>query len=82
MFLWTQSPMLVSLPMSEQQPVQCVLFNAPVASFCYLLPDGSVSAEIIMFEGLTCVYKSNVDLFFYVIGSSNENEVRCMCVCC
>ena len=32
-----------------------------------------------MFEGLTCVYKSNVDLFFYVIGSSHENEVRhCM----
>ena len=32
-------------------------------------------AEIIMFEGLTCVYRSNVDLFFYVIGNSNENEV-------
>ena len=28
-----------------------------------------------MFEGLTCVYRSNVDLFFYVIGSSAENEV-------
>ena len=28
-----------------------------------------------MFEGLTCVYKSNVDLFFYVIGSAQENEV-------
>ncbi|KAJ8307085.1 hypothetical protein KUTeg_015169 [Tegillarca granosa] len=34
------------------------------------------NSEIIMFEGLTCVYKSNVDLFFYVIGSSQENEVR------
>lgn len=33
------------------------------------------SAEIIMFEGLTCVYKSNVDLYFYVVGSSQENEV-------
>lgn len=33
------------------------------------------AAEIIMFEGLTCVYKSNVDLFFYVVGSSQENEV-------
>lgn len=33
------------------------------------------NAEIIMLEGLTCVYKSNVDLFFYVMGSSNENEV-------
>ena len=34
------------------------------------------SAEIVMFEGLTCVYRSSVDLFFYVVGSSNENEVR------
>jgi hypothetical protein len=34
-----------------------------------------ISAEIIMFEGLTCVYRSNVDLFFYVVGSTNENEV-------
>lgn len=25
-------------------------------------------AEIIMFEGITCVYRSNVDLFFYVFG--------------
>ncbi|CAG9761842.1 unnamed protein product [Ceutorhynchus assimilis] len=32
--------------------------------------------EIIMLDGLTCVYKSNVELFFYVMGSSNENEVR------
>ena len=34
-----------------------------------------VSAEIIMLDGLTCVYRSNVDLFFYVMGSFNENEV-------
>ncbi|XP_041371903.1 coatomer subunit zeta-1-like isoform X2 [Gigantopelta aegis] len=33
------------------------------------------NADIIMFEGLTCVYKSNVDLFFYVIGSAQENEL-------
>lgn len=33
------------------------------------------NAEIIMFEGLTCVYRSSVDLFFYVIGSANENEL-------
>lgn len=33
------------------------------------------NAEIIMLDGLTCVYKSNVDLFFYVMGSSHENEV-------
>ena len=34
------------------------------------------NAEIIMLDGLTCLYKSNVDLFFYVMGSSHENEVR------
>jgi hypothetical protein len=34
------------------------------------------NAEIIMLDRLTtCVYRSNVDLFFYVIGSSHENEV-------
>jgi hypothetical protein len=22
-----------------------------------------------MFEGMTCLYKSNVDLYFYVVGS-------------
>ena len=35
----------------------------------------SSQAEIIMHEGVTAVYKSNVDLFFYVLGSQNENEV-------
>ncbi len=34
------------------------------------------NAEIIMLENMTCVYKSNVDLFFYVMGSSQENEVN------
>lgn len=33
------------------------------------------NTEIIMFDGLTCVYKSNVDLFFYVMGSTHENEL-------
>jgi len=33
------------------------------------------NAEIIMIEGLTCVYRSNVDLYFYVIGSAQENEL-------
>ena len=33
------------------------------------------NAEITMINRLTCVYKSNVDLYFYVIGSSQENEV-------
>lgn len=34
------------------------------------------NAEIIMLDGLTCLYRSNVDLFFYVMGSSQENEVH------
>lgn len=33
------------------------------------------NAEIIMLENMTCVYKNNVDLFFYVMGSSHENEL-------
>ena len=28
-----------------------------------------------MFDGITCVYKSNIDLFFYIFGDQNENEV-------
>lgn len=28
-----------------------------------------------MLDGLICVYRSNVDLYFYVMGSANENEV-------
>lgn len=33
------------------------------------------NSEVIMLDGMTCVYKSNVDLFFYVMGSCNDNEV-------
>ena len=33
------------------------------------------NAEIILLDGLVCVYRSNVDLFFYVIGSAQENEL-------
>ncbi|TRY68407.1 hypothetical protein TCAL_06204 [Tigriopus californicus] len=32
------------------------------------------NGEIIMLDGLTCLYRSNVDLFFYVMGSVHENE--------
>jgi len=31
------------------------------------------NGEIIMLDGFTCVYRSSVDLFFYIMGSSNEN---------
>lgn len=33
------------------------------------------NGEIIMIDGLTIVYRSMVDLFFYVIGSTSENEI-------
>lgn len=40
------------------------------------------NAEVIMLDRLTCVYRSNVDLFFYVMGMSHENEVGAsLCVC-
>ncbi|XP_031733454.1 coatomer subunit zeta-1-like [Anarrhichthys ocellatus] len=31
--------------------------------------------EIAFVEGMTVVYKSSIDLFFYVVGSAEENEV-------
>ncbi|CAF0733841.1 unnamed protein product [Brachionus calyciflorus] len=33
------------------------------------------NGEIIMIDGLTIVYRSIVDLHFYVIGSTSENEI-------
>ena len=33
------------------------------------------SSEIIMLDNLTIVYRTNIDLFFYVIGSTSENEI-------
>ncbi|XP_061471104.1 coatomer subunit zeta-1 isoform X3 [Rhineura floridana] len=37
-------------------------------------------SEIALLEGLTVVYKSSIDLYFYVIGSSYENELMLMAV--
>ncbi|XP_072933905.1 coatomer subunit zeta-1 isoform X2 [Epargyreus clarus] len=53
------------LPPKEQKAFEKNLFNKTHRA----------NAEIIMLDGLTCVYKSNVDLFFYVMGSSHENEL-------
>lgn len=47
---------------------QCPLWHNPV-SLCHL------SGEITCLEGLTVVYRSSVDLFFYVVGGCQENEV-------
>ncbi|XP_049622524.1 coatomer subunit zeta-2 [Suncus etruscus] len=37
-------------------------------------------AEIAFFGGMTIVYKSSIDLFLYVVGSSQENELMLMSV--
>ncbi|KAM6957691.1 coatomer subunit zeta-2 [Aplochiton taeniatus] len=36
--------------------------------------------EIAFVEGMTIVYKSSIDLFFYVAGSGQENELMLMAV--
>ncbi|XP_029942776.1 coatomer subunit zeta-2 isoform X2 [Salarias fasciatus] len=36
--------------------------------------------EIAFLEGLTIVYKSSIDVFFYVVGSAQENELMLMSV--
>ncbi|MBV98791.1 Coatomer subunit zeta-2, partial [Eschrichtius robustus] len=36
--------------------------------------------EIAFFGGMTIVYKSSIDLFLYVVGSSYENELMLMSV--
>lgn len=51
--------------LKEQKAFEKNLFNKTHRS----------NTEIIMLDGLTCVYKSNVDLFFYVMGNAYENEL-------
>lgn len=38
------------------------------------------NGEIIMLDNLTIVYRSNVDLFFYVVGSTSDNEIMLVSV--
>lgn len=52
----------------EQKAYEKNLFNKT-----HRRPD-SVT-DIIMLDGLTCVFKQNVDVYFYVMGSCNENEL-------
>ncbi|CAI4231260.1 unnamed protein product [Auanema sp. JU1783] len=35
----------------------------------------NASSEILLLDGVTCVYRSNVDLNLYVLGSPRENEL-------
>ena len=36
--------------------------------------------EVLMLDGLTILYKSNMDLYFYVLGGAQENELLLMSV--
>lgn len=38
------------------------------------------NGEIIMLDNMTIVYRSNVDLYFYVIGSTTDNEIMLVSV--
>lgn len=53
------------LTIKEQKDFEKSLFNKT----------SKANAEIIMLDGLTVVYRSNVDLYFYVVGSTAENEI-------
>lgn len=33
------------------------------------------NSEIVLLDGITVVYRSNVDLYFYVMGAESENEL-------
>ncbi|CAI5443543.1 unnamed protein product [Caenorhabditis angaria] len=35
----------------------------------------NTSSEILLLDGVTCIYRTNVDLYFYVLGSTRENEL-------
>lgn len=35
-------------------------------------------AEITLFEGTTCVHRTTSDIYFYIIGDVNENELMLM----
>lgn len=59
--------------MSDYVTVSLVFAN--IKSYFEIILPLFDTGEIALLEGLTVVYKSNIDLYFYVIGSSHENEV-------
>lgn len=71
-------------PHSEANPWAKEAGSHQVGKFVKSLPNHSSnhsifcrsSGEIAFLEGLTIVYKSSIDLFFYVVGSPHENEVN------
>lgn len=68
-----------TLPQPQIAGYQEFMVTPSVLLPCLRLPTVStfsLPGEIALLEGLTVVYKSSIDLYFYVIGSSYENEVR------
>lgn len=51
----------------------CFLGKIPGSLFIIFLI--RFAAEIILLDGMICVYRSNVDLFFYVMSGADENEL-------
>lgn len=62
----------ISVNLNKNFFIRYHIFNI---SSIFSLDFSFLSAEIILLDGLICVYRSNVDLFFYVMGSSDENEL-------
>ena len=40
-----------------------------------IMRGGACVGEIMMMDGYVVVYRNNVDVFFYVVGSAEENEL-------
>ena len=51
--------------LAEQQNFESLLFRKSKKS----------SSDIIMLEGHVVVYRNNLDLFFYFVGSTEDNEL-------
>ena len=65
--------------LKEQRAFEKTLFNKTHRLNCAPHLFGEYftrAAEIVTFDGITAVYRSNIDLIFYVFGAADENEVR------
>ncbi|XP_055474294.1 coatomer subunit zeta-1 isoform X1 [Psammomys obesus] len=69
-----------SSPSTMTTPTQVSRSKRPLRRTFSTRPIGRIVGEIALLEGLTVVYKSSIDLYFYVIGSSYENELMLMAV--
>ncbi|XP_011785842.1 coatomer subunit zeta-1 isoform X3 [Carlito syrichta] len=68
------------LPSTMTTPTPVSRSKRPLRRTFSTRPIGLTVGEIALLEGLTVVYKSSIDLYFYVIGSSYENELMLMAV--